>query len=55
MNRARDPIEGQSVLLQISLRIKMRDSFFLNSYNYRMNNIFLDLLQTPEKCKNIRN
>ena len=45
-SRARVPIEGQCVLLQNSLRIKLFD-FFLNSQNNRMNHIFLDILLNP--------
>ena len=37
-SRARVPVGGQCVLLQISLRTKILD-FFLNSQNYRMNHI----------------
>ena len=43
-SRARVPIEGQCVLLKNSLKIKMFD-FLLDSQNYRMNDIFLDILQ----------
>ena len=44
--RARVTIEGQSVLLKISLQIKMVD-FLLNTQNHRMNHIFLGILLNP--------
>ena len=43
MSRARVIIEGQCVLLQIPLQIKMFN-FLLNSQNHRMNCIFLGIL-----------
>ena len=45
-SRARIPIRGQCVLLQISLRIKIFD-YFLNSQNYRMNEICPVILLNP--------
>ena len=54
MKRSRDmvPIEGQHVLLQNSLSIKMF-SFFLNSQNYRMNHIFLEIFLNIFKKKTL--
>ena len=59
--RARVPIGGQCLLLQISLRIKIFD-FLLNSQNYRMNHIFwtpekiVKLLESrPQSSKNFQN
>ena len=45
-SRVRVTIEGQRVLLQISLQIKMFD-FLLNSQNHRMNHIFPGILLNP--------
>ena len=45
-SRAGVSIEGHCVLLQKFSRIKMLN-FFLNSQNYRMNHIFLDILLNP--------
>ena len=45
-SRVRVTMEGQRVLLQISLQIKMFD-FLLNSQNHRMNNIFSGILLNP--------
>ena len=45
-SRARVTIEGQRVLLQISLKMKMFD-FLLNSQNHRMNHIFPGILLNP--------
>ena len=39
-------IEGQCVLLQISIQIKML-SFLLNSQNHRMNHIFPGIILNP--------
>ena len=47
-SRARVTIEGQCVLLQISLQIRMFD-FLLNSQNHRMNHIFPGILLNPWK------
>ena len=44
--KARVTIEGQCVLLQISLQIKMFD-FLLNSQNHRMTHIFPGILLNP--------
>ena len=45
-SRARVTIEGQGVLLQISLQIKMF-YFLLNSQNHRMNHIFQGMVLNP--------
>ena len=45
-SRARVPLGGQCVLLQISLRIKILD-FFLNIQNYSMNHIVTVVLLNP--------
>ena len=52
---ARVPIEGQCVLLQITLKIKIFN-IFSTSQSYRMNHISPDMLLNHWKnCKNIRN
>ena len=45
-SRVRVTIEGQRVLLLISLQVKMFD-FLLNSQNHRMNHIFPGILLNP--------
>ena len=45
-SRARVTIEGQHVLLQISLQIKMFD-FLVNSQNHPMNHIFPGIILNP--------
>ena len=47
-SRARVTTEGQRILLQISLQIKIID-FLLNSQNHRMNHIFPGILLNPRK------
>ena len=51
-SRARVSIAGQCAILQNCLRIKMFD-FFLNSQNYRLNLIFLDILLNGKKIVKI--
>ena len=46
-SRARVPIEGQCVLLKISLRINFFD--FFKSKKYRIKHIFLDIVLNPWK------